>query len=212
MSPVDNGKNNCPFTVHGGNCTQICSFGVAQGSEMRLCLNGAWGTLVCNTEGQKETGGASTNNFFSTFPVDSWQGIISIVAIALVFVLCVLMIIYAISRHKKKSHADNNAIAMTVLPPYTDQGDFVFPDGNPPPQDDHADPFAADKAEPVPFQPPVNEQAQAQAAAVAAAEKVRQDQIAAYEQAQKSRGSRSEEGKHEAGNVGYGGVSRITVT
>jgi hypothetical protein len=164
-----------------------------------------WGTLTCNSKSQAATSTVVTNTFFESFPIDSWQGIISIVAIIAVFVLCVLMILYVCVRYRRKQEAATSAIAMTALPPYTAQGDFVFPDANPPHDPNAGDPFAADKA-------PTNQSDHAsQASLEAAAEKVRKEQAAAYEEAQ--RASRDvDDGKHQAGSPGYGGVSRLTVT
>jgi len=89
---------------------------------------------------------------------------------------------------------------MTALPPYSEHaGDYVFPD-TPPPNANIGDPFAADK--PTPAATPMFAGDHE-----AAAEKVRQDQIRAYQQAQ------ADDAKYDASpSPGYGGVSRVTVT
>lgn len=199
LTPVKNGQGNCPVTPHLGNCTQTCPYGLAIGSELRVCLAGVWGDLVCNSE-MSSSAGVTNNNFFSSFPIDSWQGIVTIIAICAVALLLVLCIFYACIRCRRKRQADQGGtIAMTVVPPYTEAGDYVFPDANSSPAED---PFAVEKRHVDP-----TDQAAEQQAAV---EKVRQDQEAAFEQIQKSRASR-DDGKHEE-SPGYGGISRLTVT
>jgi len=104
-------------------------------------------------------------------------------------------------------------IPMTAVPPYSEQGDFVFPDQNSSQDSNAGDPFAAEKTTVTPYQPAQDIPYQpAQDSAVAAAEKVRQDQLAAYEQHQKSRPSTDDSKHGVAGSPGYGGISRLTVT
>jgi len=161
-----------------------------------------WGPLVCNSAGS-EVSASDNNNFFQAFPVGSWQGIISIVAIIVVFLLCVVMIIYACWRCRRKQTTEHpQTINMATLPPYTPQGDFVFPGQyqNPPPDPDAGDPFAADKT---------HVSLESANSIQEAAEKVRQDQQAAFDRLSRA----SEEGKHDGNGIpGFGGVSRVTVT
>jgi len=80
---------------------------------------------------------------------------------------------------------------MSALPPYTPgTEDFVFPDSNPATAD-QGDPFAAEKNH---LPPPTNDAAAIQAAA----EKVRTDQIAAYEQARQQAQRQSVANQQEA--------------
>jgi len=172
----NNGYGTCPKTENGGKCTNMtCPFGVQEGNLNRLCTDGEWSVLVC-----KFYAGSNGATESSSFRVNSWQGILSIIAIVAVFCLCVLLLICVLCRwqKKKREKAEEAVVPMSALPPYSpDAGGFRFPESHHPPQPDVGDPFEAEK---VPLVAPiVGDMNAAEAAA-----NVRNEQIAAYEQAQ----------------------------